>query len=464
MNKNLFVQDQEEEPPGEVPHDSEEEQPPGNSTIKSDDEQPPDHAIRFLKSSYAPQPPLNLTFDRIQALHESDLFKSTPDDTYFLQPADYRGVERSLWNDWHWQTTHRIRTAEELSRYIDLSESENKAINSDDKTIAFSITPYYLDVIAAAGRGSVLRKTVIPTLQELERDTTDRDDPLGEHSQTITECLVHRYPDRVLFLATDFCSTYCRYCTRSRIVGKKELSRSCRHKQWEAALDYIRATPAIRDVLISGGDPLTLPDSELFRLLTSVRSIPHVEIIRIGTKVPAVLPMRITAKLISILKKFHPLYLSLHFTHPDELTPETEEACGKLADAGIPLGSQTVLLKGINDDADTLKKLFHGLLRMRVRPYYLYQCDPVAGAGHFRTTVRKGLELIDALRGHTTGYAVPQFVVDAPGGGGKIPLISDHIRGRDGEDLLLSNYEGKMYRYPDTDGTLTSSKIRQETE
>ncbi len=447
MYKNLYVQDQEEEPPGEVSSDSEEEQPPGYSPTS-------------LRNIYALQTQFDVKTDRTRTLREPGFFSTAPDKSKHHHPACYRRVESSVWNDWHWQTTHRIRTAKELSRYLELTESENKAINSDNKSIAFSITPYYLGVITTAGRDSALRKTVIPTLKELERDISDRDDPLGEHSQAVTECLVHRYPDRVLFLATDFCSTYCRYCTRSRIVGKKELSRSVRHKQWEAALDYIRTTPAIRDVLISGGDPLTLPDSELSRLLTAVRSIPHVEIVRIGTKVPAVLPMRITAKLTSMLKKFHPLYLSLHYTHPDELTPQSEEACRKLADAGIPLGSQTVLLKGINDDEDTLKKLFHGLLKMRVRPYYLYQCDPVAGAGHFRTTVQKGLELIDALRGHTTGYAVPQFVVDAPGGGGKIPLISDHIMGRDGENLLLSNYEGRMYCYPDTGGTLTSSKVR----
>ncbi len=219
--------------------------------------------------------------------------------------------------------------------------------------------------------------------------------------------------------------------------------------QWEPGIEYIRQHPEVRDVLISGGDPLTMPDQHIEYLLRRLREIEHVEIIRIGTKVPAVLPQRITKTLVNIFKKYHPLYLSIHFTHPDELTLEVKEACEKLANAGIPLGSQTVLLKGINDNVETMKKLMQGLLKIRVRPYYLYQCDPILGSAHFRTPIEKGLEIIRGLRGHTTGYAVPQYVVDAPGGGGKIPLLPEYYQGREGNFVLLKNYEGNIYKYPD---------------
>jgi lysine 2,3-aminomutase len=260
--------------------------------------------------------------------------------------------------------------------------------------------------------------------------------------------LIHRYPDRVLFLALDFCSTYCRYCTRSRVVGHGRLLFN--RRRLEQALDYIRRTPTVRDVLLSGGDPLTLSDSQLDWLLTRLRQIRHVEIIRIGTKIPAVLPQRITPQLTKMLKRHHPLWMSLHFTHPDECTPEAARACRRLADAGIPLGSQTVLLKHINDSVETMGRLVHQLMCMRVRPYYLYQCDPISGSSHFRTPVHKGLEIIQGLRGFTSGYAVPTYVIDAPGGGGKIPLMPEYCQGRDGCDIVLRNYEGKAYRYPDS--------------
>ncbi|MBU0990328.1 MAG: KamA family radical SAM protein, partial [Proteobacteria bacterium] len=259
---------------------------------------------------------------------------------------------------------------------------------------------------------------------------------------------VHRYPDRVLFLATGICSTYCRYYTRSRVVGHKS-STSFNTSQIEGAIRYIEKNPSVRDVLISGGDPLTLSDEKLAWLLSRLRRIPHVELLRIGTKAPVVLPQRISPALTQLLKRYHPLWMSIHFTHPDELTPETAQACKRLADAGIPLGSQTVLLKGINDDVDVMKRLVHGLLQIRVKPYYLYQCDPILGSAHFRTPVEKGLEIIKGLRGHTTGYAVPTYVIDAPGGGGKIPLLPEYVVGREGEDLLLRNYKGLQYRYPD---------------
>jgi lysine 2,3-aminomutase len=264
---------------------------------------------------------------------------------------------------------------------------------------------------------------------------------------------VHRYPDRALFLVTGFCFTHCRYCTRSRMVGTESKDR-CMQDHWKQGINYIAANPSIRDVLISGGDPLTLPDESLEWLLNSLRGISHVELIRIGTKAPVVLPQRITPTLTRLLKRFHPLWMSIHFTHPAELTPEVSQACTRLADAGIPLGSQTVLLSGINDSVETMTALVHGLLRMRVKPYYLYQCDPIYGSAHFRTPVEKGLEIIKGLRGYTTGYAVPTFVVDAPGGGGKIPLLPNYVEGRDGDYLVLKNYAGKTYRYPDPCGTM----------
>jgi len=265
---------------------------------------------------------------------------------------------------------------------------------------------------------------------------------------------VHRYPDRVLFLATPFCSTYCRYCTRARMVGETG-EYSFGVSVWEQALAYLERHTEVRDVLISGGDPLALKDDKLDWLLGRLRRIPHIEFVRIGTKMPAVLPMRITRDLAGIARR-HRVWMSIHFTHPRELTPEVALACDRLADAGVPLGSQTVLLKGINDDVDTMRALMHGLLKNRVRPYYLYQCDPISGSAHFRTPVEKGLEIVRALRGHTTGYAVPTFVVDAPGGGGKIPLLPDPVVGRDGDDLLLRNFEGGVHRYPDPGGRLGS--------
>jgi lysine 2,3-aminomutase len=292
-----------------------------------------------------------------------------------------------------------------------------------------------------------LRRTVVPTLNEFVRTEGEADDPLGEDSHSPVPGLVHRYPDRVLLLPLDFCSTYCRYCTRSRVVGHGELMPQ--ESRLNAAFDYLRRTPQIRDVLISGGDALALGEDRLEWILRSLRSIPNIEFIRIGTKMPAVLPQRITRGLCRMLRRYHPIWMSLHFIHPDECTPEAAQACARLADSGIPLGSQTVLLKHVNDNVETIRRLMHKLLLMRVRPYYLYQCDPISGSSHFRTPVAKGLEIIEALRGHTTGYAVPTYVIDAPGGGGKIPLQPDSVVGRDGDWILLRNYEGRDYRYHD---------------
>ena len=331
-----------------------------------------------------------------------------------------------------------------------LAPDERQALVEGGAMLPVGITPYYMSLISRTDAQQPLRRTVLPTTAEFQRAPGEADDPLGEDGHSPVPGLVHRYPDRVLLLAHDFCSTYCRYCTRSRVVGHGEIVPN--EKRLQMSFEYIRRTPQIRDVLISGGDPLTLAEDRLDWILSNLRAIPHVEFIRIGSKVPAVLPQRITPQLVRVLRKYHPLWLSLHFTHPDECTPETYAACTRLADAGIPLGSQTVLLKGVNDNVETMKQLVHKLLLMRVRPYYLYQCDPISGSAHFRTSVSKGLEIIEGLRGHTTGYAVPSYVIDAPGGGGKIPLQPNYVVGRDGDDLLIRNYEGQTYRYPDPVG------------
>ena len=361
------------------------------------------------------------------------------------------------WNDWHWQLRHRIKDLESVARIIRLSEDEERAIARHKGSLPVGITPYYASLLDPDYPRQPLRRTVIPVCGEYLRAPGESDDPLGEDAHSPVPGLVHRYPDRVLFLVNGYCAVYCRYCTRARMVGYPDGEYHFSTSQWERAISYIEATPTIRDVLLSGGDPLTLADEKISWLLNRLRRIPHVEFLRIGTKVPAVLPQRITSTLTRILKRYHPLWMSIHVTHPDELTPEVRQACNRLADAGIPLGSQTVVLAGVNDDLETMKRLFHGLLKVRVRPYYLYQCDPISGSAHFRTPVEKGLEIIRGLRGHTTGYAIPTYVIDAPGGGGKIPLLPDYLVGRDGDDLLIRNYEGHPYRYPDPGGTVASS-------
>jgi lysine 2,3-aminomutase len=341
--------------------------------------------------------------------------------------------------DWKWQVANRITTREELEQYVELTHDERKAV---DEGIAFSfgITPHYAGLLGHAA----LRRTVIPSHEESRLNTGELEDPLGEEAHRVAPHLIHTYPDKVLFLATTFCATYCRYCTRSRIVGKSRES----FEPLDESFAYIDAHPEIRDVLISGGDPLNMTDSVLDELLSRIRSIPHIRMIRIGSKVPAVLPMRITDNLCSILRR-HQVWLSLHFIHPAELSDETREACRRLSDYGIGMVSQTVLLKEVNDDTQTLTDLFYGLLEINVKPYYLLQCDPVRGSAHFRTSVVKGIELVRSLHGSISGLAVPQYVIDAPGGGGKVPLLDAGQIRRDGDDIIIINYEGREYRYPD---------------
>lgn len=348
----------------------------------------------------------------------------------------YPQITLEDWNDWKWQIRHSITTYEELSRIFDINLEEIKNLN-----LPLRITPYYASTITDIDKG--IGRSVIPSSKELIINKYDETDSLHEEKYSPLPNIVHRYPDRVLFLTTDFCSSYCRYCTRSHMVAKHNINK----KMWDQGIQYVREHPEVHDVLLSGGDLLTMEDDSIEYLLKSIREIEHVEFLRIGTKVPVVLPQRITMKLVNMMKKFHPLFLSVHFTHPDELTPEVKEACERLANVGIPLGSQTVLLKDINDDPTIMKKLMLGLLKNRVRPYYLYAADLVPGTSHFRTSINKGLEIIKALRGWTSGYAVPTFVIDAPGGGGKIPILPEYFIKNVNHEIYLKNYEGKTYVY-----------------
>lgn len=351
------------------------------------------------------------------------------------------------WDDPKWQLKNRINTLAELEARIDLTDTERAGVLLAGSKLAMSITPHFFNLIDRDDPDCPIRRQVIPRLEEGWTAPEEMADPCGEDSHMPVPGLVHRYPDRVLFLVTDRCASYCRYCTRSRVVsgvGEQHLE-----TQWEAAFRYLEKTPQVRDVLLSGGDPLLFSDSRLEKILTRLRAIPHIEFIRIGSRIPIFLPQRITPELCDMLRKFHPLFISIHCNHPKELTTEVRDALGRLADAGVPLGNQSVLLNGINDTVEVQRALVHKLLRCRVRPYYLYQCDLINGSSHLRTSVAKGLEIIEGLRGHTTGYAVPQFVIDGPGGGGKIPLNPDYVLERSDSRTLLRNYEGETFEYPE---------------
>ena len=350
------------------------------------------------------------------------------------------------WNDWKWQLRNSFNSIDDLKRIMKLTEKEIMAINNLKGRLPLRITPYFASLIYNTKPSHPLRRNVVPVVEELITTRSEQSDPLHEKAFSPVKGIVHRYPDRVLFTVTQVCSNYCRYCTRSHSVGRLD---KLGKQDYEKAFNYIASHKEVRDVLISGGDPLTLTDDTLDYILSNIRRIEHVEIIRIGTRTPVVLPQRITDGLINVLRKYHPLFLSLHFSHPSEITEECAAACNKLADGGFPLGSQTVLLKGINDNVPVMKELMHKLLKVRVRPYYLYQCDLIPGSSHFRTTVAKGLEIMKGLRGFTSGYAVPTFVIDAPGGGGKIPLLPDYVVEHNEEHIVLRNYKGDVCEYPE---------------
>lgn len=356
----------------------------------------------------------------------------------------YRDVPDEQWYNWRWQLSHRLNTAEEIGKVIPLTDSERKALNAPN-LFRVDITPYFISLIDPDDPEDPIRKQVIPTAAEMVPFTAMMEDSLAEDRHSPVPGLVHRYPDRVLMLVTTQCASYCRYCTRSRIVGDPSATFS--RQEFELQLEYIRRTPQIRDVLLSGGDPLVLAPKILDEILSRLREIEHIEIVRIGTRVPVFLPMRITDELCEMLQKYHPLWMNIHVNTPNEITKELAEACDKLTRAGIPLGNQAVLLAGVNDNVDVQRQLVHDLVRIRVRPYYLYQCDLVEGAGHFRTPVGKGIEIMEGLRGHTSGYAVHQYIIDAPGGGGKIPVMPNYLLSYSDHKVVLRNYEGYITTY-----------------
>ncbi len=357
----------------------------------------------------------------------------------------FQDVSSNDWNDWKWQFRNTIRDMATLQKIIRLEKKEEQELEAVLQTFKMSITPYYACLMDREYKRGSVRLQAVPSIRELDRDPDDREDPLDEDVDSPVPGITHRYPDRVLFLVTRICSMYCRHCTRRRMVGSQDehLSRN----DMEQAFAYIEAHPEIRDVLLSGGDPLVMDDGPLEAILKRLRRIEHVEIIRIGTRTPVVLPQRITADLVGMLKKYHPLYVNTHFNHPNEITQESKDACERLADAGIPLGNQSVLLRDVNDCPYIMKKLVHELLMIRVKPYYIYQCDLSRGIAHFRTSITKGMEIIENLRGHTTGMAVPTFVVDAPGGGGKIPVMPNYLLSQGDRRLVLRNYEGVITTY-----------------
>lgn len=359
--------------------------------------------------------------------------------------SPWRDVPASDWRDVKWQLGHLVRTADQLSELLNLSAVETASLRRLGKQFRFAISPYYFSLIDRADPADPIRRMIVPSSDE---ETSGGDeDPLAEREDRVAPGLTHRYPDRVLFVVTAFCSSYCRFCIRKRNWSMSDAASS--RDEIDQAVAYLRTHHEIRDVLISGGDPLTLPIEQLDYILAQVRSVPHVEFIRIGSREPVMLPMRFTASLLGLLDRHGPLWINTHFNHPREITPEAADCCEKLARLGIPLGNQTVLLAGVNDDCTTIRELFHGLLRIRVRPYYLYQCDPVIGSAHLRTSVWKGMEIIESLRGHTTGLAIPTFVVDAPGGGGKIPLMPNYLVSAAPGRVVLRNYQGEIVGYPD---------------
>jgi len=349
------------------------------------------------------------------------------------------------WNDWKWQIRNRVVNLEQLRKYIALTPEEEEGVHQSLKLLRMAITPYYLSLIDPDDPDCPVRKQAIPSKKETFRSAADLLDPLHEDEDSPVPGLTHRYPDRVLFLITDQCSMYCRHCTRRRFAGQKDHEASSDRIQ--DAINYIARTPQVRDVLLSGGDPLTMSDARLESIISRLREIPHVEIIRIGTRVPVVCPQRITPELMAMLRKYHPIWINTHFNHPGEITEASRAACEMMADAGFPVGNQSVLLRGVNDCVYTMKELVHKLVLMRVRPYYIYQCDLSMGLEHFRTPVSKGIEIIEGLRGHTSGYAVPTFVVDAPGGGGKIPVMPTYVISQAPGRMVLRNYEGVITTY-----------------
>lgn len=373
----------------------------------------------------------------------------------------YADVPDEKWNSWRWQLSNRINTVEEFEKVIPLTDSERQALRATN-LFRVDITPYFISLIDPDDPDDPIRKQVVPTDKEMLPFTAMMEDSLAEDRHSPVPGLVHRYPDRVLMLVTTQCATYCRYCTRSRIVGDPSATFS--RAEFELQIEYLKRTPQVRDVLLSGGDPLVLAPKILEEILSRLREIPHIEIVRIGSRVPVFLPMRVTDELCDMLQKYHPLWLNIHVNHPNEISKELAEAADRLTRAGIPLGNQAVLLAGVNDNIHIQRQLVHELVRMRVRPYYLYQCDLVEGAGHFRTPVAKGIEIMEGLRGHTSGYAVHQYIIDAPGGGGKIPVMPNYLLSMSDHKVVLRNYEGYVTTYEEPVDYLPSDAAKYKGE
>ena len=362
-------------------------------------------------------------------------------------PGHWPEATPEQWNDWKWQLKNRVTSLTQLENHLSLTAEERAGVLLSGNKLALAVTPHFFNLIDQENPNCPIRRQVIPRMEEGLTSPWEMSDPCGEDSHMPVPGLVHRYPDRVLFLVTDRCASYCRYCTRSRVVsgaGEQEL-----HTDFEEAFNYLARHTEIRDVLFSGGDPLLFSDDKLEYLLKRVRAIPHIEFVRIGSRVPIFLPQRITPELCAMLQKYHPLWMSVHVNHPKELTIEVKQALERLANAGIPLGNQSVLLRGVNDEVDVMRDLIHKLLICRVRPYYLYQLDLISGSSHLKVPVRKGIEIIEALRGFTTGYAIPQYVIDAPGGGGKVPINPGYALYHDQDKIVIRNYEGKVFEYPE---------------
>ena len=374
---------------------------------------------------------------------------------WFKGQGIWSDLPEDNWKNWGWQLRNRITTLQQLESHMTLTEQERKGCRFANQKLALAITPYFFNLIDRKDADCPIRKQVIPRGEEMTVAPWESPDPLAEDSHLVVPGLVHRYPDRVLFLVTDRCAAYCRYCTRSRMVSNSQGYDF--HPQIEAAFEYLESNENIRDVLLSGGDPLLLSDNKIDRLLGRLQQIEHIQFIRIGSRIPVFLPQRITPALCQILTRHEPVWMSIHVNHPRECTWELKEACSRLARAGVPLGNQSVLLKGVNDDIETMKDLVHRLLQMRVRPYYLYQLDAITGSSHFKVDIEKGIEIIRGLQGHTSGYAIPQYVIDAPKGGGKIPINPNYVERVSKDEIVLKNFEGKLFRY----ATETSQECKQ---
>ncbi|MFW5888913.1 MAG: lysine 2,3-aminomutase [Bacillota bacterium] len=389
--------------------------------------------------------------------------KNITNDSYLTRKAKYfPNIKDSDWQNWHWQVRNRIQTVEQLDKYADLNKEERDEIKKVLAKFRMAITPYFFSLIDLDNPDCPIRKQTIPSIEELHVSDNDMVDPLAEDTDSPVPGLTHRYPDRVLFLITDMCSMYCRHCTRRRFAGQSD--ERMPKERIDKAIKYIKETKEVRDVLLSGGDALLVSDNFLEDIIKRLREIDHVEVIRIGTRTPVVLPQRITQDFVDMLKKYHPIWLNMQFNHYDEITKESKAAIDLLADAGIPLGNQSVLLKGINDSVDIMKTLVQRLVQIRVRPYYIYQCDLSLGIEHFRTPVSKGIEIIEGLRGHTSGFAVPTFVVDAPGGGGKIPVMPNYVISQAPGKIVLRNYEGVISTYSEPQGFYKNSEDNDDAE